>query len=418
MFGLVSSAGELATESPAPQEPVGEDFSLVREACLFAAILAVLTVFVVLLEMRVDYLVLEPRPVRPQTRLENGQVTLLVPGYTLTAEVARYQDEMFAYLMFDHFRRNRAFDAGHVYLTFEANRAKQPYRIVYRPPDEFISAIENVAFLTHAGLIVPDSAHLVPAFESLKHEQQSQLFLAAYSLPVRKRFEELPETAISRYLHRFIRFKSSTDRRIRLQMEPVPTRLSPADAQRLAGDIITIAQFYSVPLDLFLGIGAMENNYMNVRGDLAHTIWKRRPAKDDIIVERKRGRVRVLNDSAGVWQITRETLRYAHRLFKKDSRDYSALPEHLRPPENLNVNEVDAQVLTTYSGLLLRDLLDRFDGDVLTAAGAYNGGPGNPNLKYGEGVRAAAEHARRVMEQAAALNGESVMRTRWLRPGR
>jgi hypothetical protein len=134
------------------------------------------------------------------------------------------------------------------------------------------------------------------------------------------------------------------------------------------------------------------------------------------VLQRRRGRVRVLNDSAGVWQITRETLRYAHSLIRKDKRDYSVLPEHLQPPKELRVDEVSPQVLTTYAGVLLRDLLDRFDGDVLLATSAYNGGPGNPNLKYGAGVERAAAHARRVLEQAAVLNGESVVRMTWLRP--
>jgi hypothetical protein len=191
--------------------------------------------------------------------------------------------------------------------------------------------------------------------------------------------------------------------------------LTSSEAKQLAGDILTVAEFYSLPLEFFLGIGAMENNYMNVRGDLQHSIWKRRAAPDDVILERRRGRVRVLNDSAGVWQITRETLRYAHALTEKDSRDYSQLPEHLRPPENLDMNEVSPHVLTTYAGVLLRDLLDRFDGDVRTAVSAYNGGPGRPNFKYGEGVNRAAEHARRVVEQAAALNGETVVEMKWLR---
>jgi hypothetical protein len=57
------------------------------------------------------------------------------------------------------------------------------------------------------------------------------------------------------------------------------------------------------------------------------------------------------------------------------------------------------------AGLLFRDLLDRFHGDVARAVGAYNGGPGNPNPLYEEGVRMVADYARRVMEHAAALNG-------------
>jgi soluble lytic murein transglycosylase-like protein len=71
-------------------------------------------------------------------------------------------------------------------------------------------------------------------------------------------------------------------------------------------------------------------------------------------------------------------------------------------------------VLTTYAGLLFRDLLDRFGGDSTLAVGAYNGGPGRPNLRYEAGVRMAAEHARRVLEQAAALNGEAAAGRQWL----
>ena len=131
-------------------------------------------------------------------------------------------------------------------------------------------------------------------------------------------------------------------------------------------------------------------------------------------LERRKGRVRVLNDSAGVWQITRKTLRMSHQLYLKDDRDYSQLAEHLRPPRQLNVTEVSPDVLTTYAGLLVRHLLDRFKGDVALAVGAYNGGPGNPNMRYHQGVESAASQARNILERAAALNGESVMRMPWL----
>jgi hypothetical protein len=50
-------------------------------------------------------------------------------------------------------------------------------------------------------------------------------------------------------------------------------------------------------------------------------------------------------------------------------------------------------VLTTYVGLLLRDLLDLFEGDVTLAVSGYNGGPARPNLRYGAGVHRAASHA-------------------------
>jgi hypothetical protein len=111
-------------------------------------------------------------------------------------------------------------------------------------------------------------------------------------------------------------------------------------------------------------------------------------------------------------------LRYAHKLYLKGNWDYSLLPGHLRPSEHLDLNQVDSAHLTTYAGLLFRDLIDRFGGDVARAVGAYNGGPGNPNMRYEEGVRMVANYARRMVEQAARLNGQAVAEMKFLAPGR
>lgn len=150
---------------------------------------------------------------------------------------------------------------------------------------------------------------------------------------------------------------------------------------------------------------------MNVPGDLTNTAWKRRPQAGDIVVRRTRHGVLVWNSSVGVWQITRESLRYAQRLYLKDKRDYSKLPERLRPAKRLKFDDLDPDVLTTYAGLLLRDLLDRFHGDVTMAAGAYNGTIKHPNLQYAAGVETVANYARRVIERAAELNVASVSET-------
>ena len=124
----------------------------------------------------------------------------------------------------------------------------------------------------------------------------------------------------------------------------------------------------------------------------------------------------ILNQASGVWQITRETLRYAHTLYLKDTRDYSQLPPRLHPPKELNPDDVEPAVLTTYAGLLFRNLLDRFHGDVASAVGAYNGGPGNPNQRYEEGVRMVADYARRVLEHAAVLNWRPAAGVNFLSP--
>jgi soluble lytic murein transglycosylase-like protein len=66
------------------------------------------------------------------------------------------------------------------------------------------------------------------------------------------------------------------------------------------------------------------------------------------------------------------------------------------------LNNVNGEALTTYAGLIVRDLLDRFGGDVDQAIGAYNGGARNPNPAYAAGVKNVALYARRVLEHAPA----------------
>jgi hypothetical protein len=69
----------------------------------------------------------------------------------------------------------------------------------------------------------------------------------------------------------------------------------------------------------------------------------------------------------------------------------------------LELDVTDPHGLTTYAGLLLRDLLDHFSGDVQKAIGAYNGGPRNPNPQYATGVQMVASYARNVLERVAFL---------------
>lgn len=135
--------------------------------------------------------------------------------------------------------------------------------------------------------------------------------------------------------------ESVTDPRIHQNLNPVTTALTPKEASRLAADMIAVSKFYDVSLSLLIGIGAMENNFMNVPGDLKNTAWKHHAEPGDIVLKRRGGRVLVKDSSSGVWQITRESLRCAHRLFLWDKRDYSQLPARLRPPKELNVNDVN-----------------------------------------------------------------------------
>lgn len=355
-------------------------------------------------------------PFHAQLRSRAAEVTL--PGRMLVATVATFEDEIYAYLNFEYLRTRTQVYPAEVLLTYRSAPETSDYPILFHVNNDLTKTIPFLEALRNQGFIPGYDWRFITFRELNRYRQQSRVFTGAYNWPVHQRFERLTQAQKQDLIRRFVIFKSRTDPRVRRGILPVPRALSEEEASRLVADVITVADFFDLPLDFFLGIAAMENNYMSVPGDLENAVWKRRAEKGDLVLRRQRGRVLVLNYASGVWQITRETLRYAHRLYAKDDRDYSQLPEHLRLPDKLNLDEIQPAQLTTYAGLLFRHFLDRFDGDVAKAVGAYNGGPGSPNMQYEAGVRVVANYARRIVEQAARLNGQAVAEMSFLARGR
>jgi hypothetical protein len=317
-----------------------------------------------------------------------------------SAEIASFDDQLEAFLRYEYLRGRDPDDASKIFLTAGHPGKHASYKIFLLVENDQLTAIPRLnrmasqGLLTHYELVAWTKRDLALA------EQQSRMFENAYNVPTEQKLETLPSFQLLPALADFLVFKSQTDWRVVGRSTRAPQPLTHYQAFHLASDILDVAHFYDLPLDYFLGVGAMENNYMDVNGDLAHAVWKKRAESGDIVLERGRKRVLVSDYSIGTWQISRETLRAAHQLYLKDQRHYDRLPPRLRPSQHLDVNSVTSEVLTTYAGLVLRDLLDRFGGDVDQAIGAYNGGIRNPNPAYAAGVRNVALYARRVLEHA------------------
>jgi hypothetical protein len=343
-------------------------------------------------------------PVYPGPQISNGVMTAPFPTRTLLAQVGSFDDELSAYLWFDYLRGRKEVDPSQVFLTVAEKPDAPVYRLYMHLPNDAITAVSYLSGLEQKGYI-DDFNFLFCTPQRLgSMQQQTRIFEAAYRKPAQKTLEQLSSAQLLPSVARFVLFKAETDGRMRAAALERANALDHQEAAEMAADIITVAKFYDLPLDVFLGIGAMENNYHNAPGDLQNAVWKRHPAKDDIILARRHRQYLVSNYSIGPWQITRETMRYAHDLYLKDKRDYSQLPERLRPPQKLSFDLTNSHVLTTYAGLLLRDLLDKFNGDVSKAVGAYNGGVKNPNPKYAAGVEMVASYARNVLER---VNGST-----------
>lgn len=352
-------------------------------------------------------------PCLPIIKEEGGHLAVQLRTDALLAQVSDYESELEAYLHFEYLKSHLGLGSSRVLLTVKNTAAGPRYQIFLVLDNNLLSDIPYLARARAKGYI-PDYKLRPVSFRNLARKRlETAVFLGSYNPTASPRLVSLPTSRLLIPLARFLVFKSRTDRRVREHIQPVPTTLSYGQAKQLAADILDVVHFYNLPLDVFLGIGAMENNYMNVRGDLEHAVWKRRPQRGDIVLKRTRRHVLVSDYAMGVWQITRETLRHAHALYLADKRNYSALPPRLRPAKQFSFDIDNSEVLTTYAGLLLRHLLDKTHGDIAKAVGAYNGSLRNPNYQYAAGVEAVALYARDFLERAANLDGLSVAKC-WL----
>src|SRR5467141_1384422 len=349
-------------------------------------------------------------PALPAPNIQGHQLVLPFSPGVASAKVATFHDQLEAFLHFEYLRGREARDGNdtsRILLTAVDTATGPSYEIFIVCDNDLLTAVPHLTQLEGRNLIARYDLNTWTEKDFAYYQQQSHMFDVAYGVPTEQKLESLSSFQLLPALARFLVFKSQTDNRVLDRSDAAPRPLTREQATQLASDILAVADFYALPLDYFLGVGALENDYMDVDGDLTHAVWKKRAQRDDIILRRGRKRVMVSDYAIGTWQITRETLRAAHVLYLKDKRDYNLLPARLRPPRELDVNSVDDPVITTYAGLLLRDLLDHFGGNVDKAIGAYNGGVKTPNPAYASGVRTVAEYARRILEHASALDDPS-----------
>jgi hypothetical protein len=338
----------------------------------------------------------------------DGQIGIAGPTNVLVADVGDYDSTLESYLYFDFLRSQRSIDPNQVFLCSGPGAADASHATIFlRVDTDILQSTPYLGSLVSAGLVPNFSLHSWLEADLASCRSTTADFERDFNKAPPPLLSDIPDKDLIGPIADFIVFKATTDHRLLMRIDPPPPVPSHAQARQLAEDMAEVARFYALPLSYFLGIGAMENNYMSVRGDLDHAVWKRRAQRGDVVIKRRRGRVLVRNYSLGVWQITRETLRYAQLLYLRDrtKRDYSALPEQLQPVIFQDPDDVEPETLTTYSGLLLRNLLDRFHGNIMQAVGAYNGGSQEPNLDYANSVHTIAAYARRVLADAAVLGG-------------
>ncbi len=341
----------------------------------------------------------------PRVFVKNGKLGIAMSTEQVVAEVGNYPRTLQAFLRFDFLRSRSSVVSGRVFLCQGPAPPTPGHKIFLQVGNNILQSVPYLESLAANGSIPNFRLYNWSRTDISACQKRTALVAGLFHPVPRLHLYQIPDKMLIGPMADFLVFKSETDIRVLGQGSTALSPLTVPRARQLANDILVISRFYSLPLGYFLAIGAMENNYISVRGDLDLAVWKRRPQPGDVVLKRRRGRVLVRNYSLGVWQITLDTLRYAQLLYKRDlqNRDYSVLPQRLQPKVEPDPEDIRPETLTTYAGLLFRHLLDLFHGNVMKAVGAYNGGPDDPNPVYAESVRRIERYARRVIVHAVFL---------------
>src|SRR5690242_19553 len=120
-----------------------------------------------------------------------GRDVVTLPGRSLVAQIATYDDEFFAYLMFTYLRGRPFFSDSEVLLTYGKEGNALVYFIQLRMPNDIVSSMARLFEAEARGWIGrPEWRYLTDdALDRLRY--QTHLFSTAYNLPPRRRLEDL-----------------------------------------------------------------------------------------------------------------------------------------------------------------------------------------------------------------------------------
>ena len=172
----------------------------------------------------------------------DGCCRISVPGRTLTGELAEFDDGLFAYLMFDHYRSQPSLANRQVMLVSREQKGEQQqdspnarYRIIVQLPDDLREGLATLAQLKTDRLTSQLTYKWATPHEMTQDRLQTRLFTEAYSGPGPETLERLHGHELEAYLRRFIRFKSYVDPRTHVNLETVPSTFNAATGRAAGG---------------------------------------------------------------------------------------------------------------------------------------------------------------------------------------
>ena len=125
-------------------------------------------------------LVIPPNPVLPAARSSDGHLAVYWPGRVLVGELAEFDDALFAYLMFDHYRSIPLLRDSQLLLVSEERGGKPVYRISIHLPADLIDGITLLAQLEADGRTSALQYDWIFPLDLMRDLHETTLFLNAY----------------------------------------------------------------------------------------------------------------------------------------------------------------------------------------------------------------------------------------------
>ena len=202
-----------------------------------------------------------------------------------------------------------------------------------------------------------------------------------------------------------VRYWQEQTRILEMLYEPVSSRVAGRSNESLTvvADILRVAKHYSLPLVLFTEVGGRDHDYIGSDGLVQGAQWRSMPTPGDFILARTPERVLAMPQSAVSWKLTEQAIQYGQFMCTRDGIDrLRALPAHLQPPPQLT-RDIPIGPVITYSGRILRDLVDLCHGSPECALQALSTSSTDATVRFDVGVRRTALYARRTLHHIGGI---------------
>ena len=126
-------------------------------------------------------------PPLPACRIVGEQIVVTLPDAYLLAEIAQYDDEFLAFLMFDHLRGVFPLNQAEVLFGYRISTNRPKYLVLVHLENNLLTGLA-LLFRLQAERLISDFQWRFTDGETLKtRRQQSQIFETAYNLPIRRK---------------------------------------------------------------------------------------------------------------------------------------------------------------------------------------------------------------------------------------